>query len=88
MGNLDLLSAEEQRLALLREEEELMETTGHVAFHRIIHDTKMLKDSDTERALRQLLSFGRINKLPEEALQDGSTHMKLYDSLKKEFKVS
>lgn len=86
-GNRKRLTVEEERTALLQEEEELLETTGHVDFHQIYHDSKMLRDSESETSLRQLLMFARINRLEQDILHDGTTQIKLFDALKKESKV-
>jgi E3 ubiquitin-protein ligase SHPRH len=37
--------------------------------------------------LKLINNFARINRLPEDVRQDGSTHIKLFDSMKKEFRL-
>ena len=78
---------EEEQLLLMKEQEELMETTEHVNLGMVTHGTASWRDSDTEKSLKHLLSFGKSNGAGEMVLHDGDNHMKLIQAMKMEFKV-
>jgi len=72
----------------MREQEELLETTGHVNLITTTQGSAYWNDSDTEKALKQLLSFGKLNGCGEMVIDDGNNHMKLLRAMKMEYKVS
>jgi hypothetical protein len=53
----------------------------------VTQGTASWRDSDTEKALKHLLSFGKLNGSGEMVVHDGTNHMKLFQAMKNEFKV-
>lgn len=82
------LTSEERAMVLLREQEELLETTEHVNVNMLLDQRRQTwADSEIEKIMKALLGFAKLNGCSVGVIDDGTNHLKLFEAMKKEFRV-
>ncbi|CAG7717070.1 unnamed protein product [Allacma fusca] len=87
-GSSHELTGEERAMVLMREEEELIETTEHVNVNMLLDQRRQTwADSDVEKIIKTLLGFAKLNGCSVTVIDDGTNHVKAFETMKKEFRL-